>query len=203
MILKKTDLIFLLVVFTALEVSCTKQKIQTADYLNYIENKSNGLKVSKNIGEIDYTVQYKPLEYILLKENKNEDQQKRKEDLQGMQYYTLSYSLVNSRKDILKAGLNAKEDYYERVNYFSFGLQNDIYLVDGRDTMDCKLFNYVRSYGLSPKADFIMAFETNKDQTPHDKLIVIEDKIYGGGIIKLKIEKDDINNVPELINNQL
>lgn len=180
--------------------SCSKKELHSSDYIKFVEDESNGLRVSKNIGGVDYMVQYKPIEYILLKENNNNvDIKKRKEDLEGMQYYTLSYSLVKNNKDILKFNLTSQDEYYERVNYFSFGLQNDIYLVEGKDTLDCKLFNYVRSYGLSPKADFVLAFSKNTQAQINDKLIVIEDKIFGGGIIKLKIAKEDIKNIPELI----
>ena len=116
-----------------------------------------------------------------------------------MQYYTMQYALVKSGEDILKTQLDNASDYYARTNYFSFNLQQDIYLVDGTDTMDCKLFNYVNAYGLSPKADFVMAFDKSKHKTQEDKIIVLQDKVYGGGIIKLKIEKESIQQIPELI----
>ena len=186
-----------------LSVSCTKKKVSGLDYIRYIENEDNGLKVSRNIDGIKYSVMYKPVDFVLLKENRNDNLKEKREDLIGMQYYTLSYSLITNDKDILKAKLNSKDEYFERVNYFSFGLQNDVFLVDGKDTLKCKLFNYVRSYGLSPRADFIMAFETKTKKTIEDKRIVIEDKIYGGGIINLKIAKKDIENIPELIEQQL
>lgn len=180
--------------------SCSKKELHSNDYVKFVEDESNGLRVSKNIGEVNYMIQYKPIEYILLRENNNNgDIKKRKEDLGGMQYYTLTYSLVKNNKDILKFNLTSPDEYYERVNYFSFGLQNDIYLVDGKDTLDCKLFNYVRSYGLSPKADFVLAFDKSKQTKTTDKLMVIEDKIFGGGIIKIKISKEDIENIAELI----
>lgn len=177
--------------------SCSKQKLNSVEYMQYIENESNGLKVIKTIEEISYTVQFKPVEYVLLKENKSVDS--KKEDIDGMQYYTLSFSLKKSDKDILRYDLRDQNEYYERVNYFSFGLQRDVYLVEGKDTLECNLFNYVRSYGLSPRADFILGFDKADEKTIHDKLIVFEDKVFGGGIIKLKISEADIKDIPELI----
>jgi hypothetical protein len=187
-----------MLIVSAVLFSCSKKELPANDFIKFVEDKNNGLKVSKNIGEIDYTLQYKPIDYILLKENNNSDIKERKESLDGMQYYTLTYSLVKNNKDILKDNLTSSEEYYERVNYFSFGLQKDIYLIDGNDTLDCKLFNYVRSYGLSPGADFVLAFNKNLQPQITDKLMVIEDKIFGGGIIKIKIAKEDIENIPEL-----
>jgi hypothetical protein len=157
------------------------------------------LNVSKTIGDIHYSIQYKPDDYIFLKENSQGPSVVKKEDLKDMQYYTMQYALVKSGQDILKAHLNTTNDYYARTNYFSFNLQQDIYLVEGKDTMDCKLFNYINSYGLSPKADFVMAFDKSNHEHQEDKIIVLEDKVYGGGIIKLKIEKESIQQIPELI----
>lgn len=175
--------------------ACTKKKLGSEAYLKYVEDKNNGLQVSKDIKDIRYSVQYKPAQYILLKERVAESNAN---DLAGMQYYTLQYSLVDKSKDIMRAHIEKQNEYYERVNYFSFGLQNDIYVVEDKDTLDCKLFNYVRSYGLSPMADFVLGFNETPGKETSDKTFVIEDNIFGGGIIKLKINQEDILNIPEL-----
>lgn len=179
--------------------SCVKKKLPASEYVNYIESEKNGLNVSKTIGDICYRVQYKPQDYILLKENKSDQSIVKKQDLKDMQYYTLQYALKEKNEDILKAHLNNSNEYYARSNYFSFDLQQDIYLVEGKDTLPCRLFNYVNSYGLSPKADFVLAFDKTANTAKEDKTIVIEDKVYGGGVIKLKIEKENIKDIPELI----
>jgi hypothetical protein len=181
--------------------ACAKKKVTATEYMTYMEQEKNGLKVSKTIGDICYSVQYKTPEYVLLKENTASLSALKKKDIEEMQYYTLQYSLTDKSKDILKAHLQNNDDYLERSNYFSFGLQEDIYLVDGKDTLPCKLFNYVNSYGLSPKADFVLAFDGKPKKEVQDKLLVIEDNVYGGGIIKLKIEKENIQQIPELTAN--
>jgi hypothetical protein len=191
--LKKIIFVFCFIIL----IACSKKKLGSTEYIKYIEDENNGLKTTKSIGRVNYSLQYKPADYIILKENR--ELTDLNEDLKEMQYYTLQYSLIDNSKDILKFNLNASNEYYERVNYFSFGLQNDIYLVDGTDTLECKLFNYVRSYGLSPKADFVLAFDVVKKDKIENKQLVIDDKVYGGSMIKLFIDKKDINNIPELI----
>jgi hypothetical protein len=179
-------------------MSCTKKKLNKKDYLQYIENEDNGLRASRIMGDVKYTLQYKPIDYVLLKEN-NSNAQQTAVDLKGMQYYTLSYSLVKNDKDILRYDLSEENEYYQRVNYFSYGLQNDLYLVDGSDTLLCKLFNYVRSYGLSPRVDVVIGFNTTPKKAIEEKQLVLEDKMFNGGIIKLKVTKKDLENIPELI----
>jgi hypothetical protein len=177
--------------------ACSKKQVSAGDYVKYVEEESNGLKVSKNMGDIKYLLQYKPIDYVLLKENPTEPKIK-KEDVEGMQYFTLSYALTNQEKDVLRYNLSGQADYYERVNYMSYGLQQDIYLVDGKDTLPCILFNFVRAYGLSPKADVMLGFEKNKSGKTEDKLIVLVDKVFNGGIIKLKVSKKDIEKIPQV-----
>lgn len=183
-------------------ISCAKEKLEATDYIKYVESESNGLRVVKKIGDVNYALQYKPMNYVLVKESNSNTSDKGIADTDGMQYYTLSYSLSNSNADILKSNIGSTGEYYERVNYLSYGLQNDVYLLEGSDTLKCRLFNFVRSYGLSPRADFIMAFDESKKHSANDKLVVVEDKVYGGGIIKFKITKSDIANIPELIKKQ-
>ena len=179
--------------------SCGKKKLSASDYMKYIEDENNGLKIKKQIGSIEYAALYKPLDYVLLKEHVNDNVIKQQEG-DGLQYFSLHYSVKNSNADILKVNLASSQEYYERENYFSFGLQNDLCLVEGKDTLHCQLFNYVHSYGLSPAADFVLAFDKKKGEQ-EDETLVIDDKTFGGGIIKMKIDKNDIENIPELTGN--
>jgi hypothetical protein len=181
---------FIIILFAgSLLASCSKTKMNGPDYVRFIEDEANGLKVSKNIGEVKYTLQYKPAAYIRLREN-----QKSAED--GMQYYTLSLSLVDQHKDIMRYDLHGQNEYYERANYLSYGLMNDIFLVENGDTLKCELFNYVRTYGLSPQADMVIGFRQPVLKAAADKLFVLDDKLFGGGLIKLKISAEDIENLP-------
>lgn len=193
------NIIIVFITFCFISFSCTKKKLNQVDYMRYVENEENGLRIIKNMGEVNYILQYKPIDYVQLKENRNSETINL-EELEDMQYYTLSYALKdNYNKDILRYDLNSQNEYYERVNYFSYGFPEDIFLVEGKDTIACDLFNYVRSYGLSPRADFIIGFKKTSSKNIEDKLVVVDDKVYGGGIIKLKILAEDLENIPEQI----
>lgn len=172
-----------------------------------MNNPENGLYVYKNLGSVSYSVQYESAEYII--DNMEKDPflkssalQKELPNYHGMEYYIIQLRNIKSNTDILTLDLENKNEYYERENYYSFDFQNDICLIRGGDTIPCTVFNYVPNYGISPHIDFMVAFvdkEKTAAQVKADRTIIIEDKIFNNGTIKLEIKKDNINKIPLLI----
>ncbi|MBI2968480.1 MAG: hypothetical protein HYY40_11810 [Bacteroidetes bacterium] len=174
------------------------------EYVNWVEDMNNGLKVSKQIGNIRFTLQFKPLEYIILKENGNPDAGKEEiikemEQMKDMQYYTFTISADDHLSDILKYNLNDPADYYFRLNYFASEMQDDLALVEGTDTLRCLLFHYERNYGLAPYTNFLLAFEKkeNGEEIP-DRTLIFDDGALNSGIVKITINGAALNRMPKL-----
>ena len=54
--------------------ACGKQgKLNGKDYLAWVKNSENGLKVEKEISGVKYSAQYKPYDFIVLNEEKELD----------------------------------------------------------------------------------------------------------------------------------
>ena len=83
-----------------------------------------------------------------------------------------------------------------RINYFSYAFCNDIKLTSGTDTVDCALFHYENSYGGTPVARFLLAFDDKK--IGEDKTLIISDKIFNKGKIKLNMDKKVFDELPIL-----
>jgi hypothetical protein len=177
--------------------SCGKQTLSPSEYVKYIEDESHGLKVSRTIGDVQYAVLYKPSDYMRIRETHSGANIK--EEKGDLEYFSLHYSLSDTSGDLLKKDITTPEEYYERVNYMSYGMQNDIRLVEGTDTLSCRLYNFVRSYGLSPAADIVLAFESSASHS--GKTLLIDDNVFGAGMIKIKFEQEDIENIPVLRSN--
>lgn len=190
-------------VFLSLLITrCKETKLRTEQYINWIEDADNGLRVTKSIGEVTLSLQYKPMEYILAKEQmqesmNGEEKEKRINELGNMQYYNLTYSLAGNSGDILKYNLGDASEYQERIYYFSFHMQEDIFMIEGNDTLPCELFHFERYYGLSPKLSFSLGFKNTGNKT--DKQVIIDDNIYGSGPVKFIIALKDIQNIPLII----
>jgi hypothetical protein len=190
-------------------------KLKVLDYMTWIENKQNGLKVEKKIGDFTYTALYKPYEYLALMELKKENVDKKElykkmDEYDGLQYYTFRITAENQQQELLKVGISSDADYYSRIEYCSFKMQNDFKLMEGKDTLDCVLFHFERIYGLAPYATFVLGFPLGKNEQNNnttitksndDKTILYADQIFGSGNIYMTITKEDLNNVPELITN--
>lgn len=172
-------------------------------YVNYVESPENGLRQEKKIDKMAYMLQYKPLEYIAIREFRSTDIQgsdikKRIEKMSDLQCFNLRVMAADKQSDVGRLGSNSDQEFTQRNTYMSFDMQNDIYLLDGDDTLPCGLFQYVNNYGLAPYADFVLAFANNDMQKNEDKTFVYEDKLFGGGIVKFQIRKEDIENTPML-----
>lgn len=195
-----------LLCFIAATTSCNSS-LPVADYLKWVELPENGLHQVKTFGGIDFSIQYKPLEYVLILESDRstitktavaEKQQQRK----GMEYYTIRIGKNNKSGDVLLANTTGDNDYYKRVDYYSFAFQNAIYRVQHNDTLPCTLFAFVPNYGIAPYVDFAIGFDVS--DTAHrandeDITIHITDDIFNNGTLKFRFNQSDIKRIPKLL----
>ena len=172
------------------------------DFVSWVKDGHHGLNKEKTIGDIRFAAQYKPLEYVICMEERTEQVEdslvKRKvAELKDMQYIDFKIALTNSEGELLKYNLSSLSQYEERVNYFSYKMQNDIKLVEGKDTLDCALFHFERAYDVAPYSVFVLGFPLGKGNA-ETKTLVYHDNMFKKGIIKLEFEKGDLNTIPNL-----
>jgi len=182
------------------------------DYIKWIKTADNGLFVSKEVGDITYSIQYEPLEYVALRNLKtksvSKEQLKNETDrLSDLQYYTLKIS-TSKGTDILKYGAEGQYEFNQRIDYYSFRMQSDLKLVEESDTLPCVLFHFERTYGISPYSCFVLAFELTvgekagvsegKKYRHKDKQFIFYDQTLKNGIIKLKLRGNNLDQLPIL-----
>jgi hypothetical protein len=115
----------------------------------------------------------------------------------ALEYYDLRIEVENGQEELLKHNLASAEQYDKRVKYYSFGLQNDVFLVNGADTLPCVMTHFERAFDIAPYATFQLAFPKQKDSTS-DKIIIVHDKIFEKGILKFLFHEKDIEHLPKL-----
>lgn len=211
--MKKPIATILLLVFTAImQSACVQQVLQPRAYMTWVEDKNNGLKITESAGDYIFNLQYKPLDYIVLINERTDTIDRKKfdkdkEELKDMQYYTFSIAPKNGKTEMLRSNLNYGEEYYQRVQYFSFHLKDDLYLIDGNDSLPCLLCHFERSYDLTPNNKFLLAFPLSKKETSKrengnkyasDKTLIYQDKLLNTGIVKLEVTKNAIDNIPSV-----
>jgi hypothetical protein len=173
------------------------------DYVAYVESPQNGLSVVKEIDDMVYTLQYKPLEYVVALEKLQDTisktaMEKRISELKDMQYFTLKMEAKNNYTELLKYKLQSQEEYYERVEYFSFLMQKEVYLKEGKDSIPCALFHFERNYGIAPYIKLLLGFPLSSDQAAADKTVSFNDQVFKGGKINIRIENSNVNNIPHI-----
>lgn len=190
--------IFLLLLFN----SC-KKEMQASDFVRYVNNPENGLHKIKQVDDLIVDLQYKPLEYIVSHEfrtNNIEAQafRQRAEKLQGLQYYNLKLSIDEKGLNPTTYNIQNDLELQNRLYYLSFGMKQDIRLIQGRDTLSPVLYHFERSYNLSKHRTFVLAFDEKDMEHELDKTFVLDSPDFGTGPVKIKIQKDDLQNTPSL-----
>ena len=178
-----------------------EEYLEPEKLIQWVENNSSGLTVEKEINEYRFSTIYKPLDYIVAKDLKKNEITKEglatnKAELEDLQYFTFRIGLKANEGDLLKHNLREANEYYARVEHFSFAMQNDIVLFEGQDTLRCVLYHFERTYGATPFLNFNLAFE--KTLNNGDKTLIIDDQVLGIGRVKLTIPKENITRIPKL-----
>ncbi len=183
--------------------SCGCEELPPSDYVQWVNNAENGLLKEKTIPPLTVEVLYKPLAYIVANEERSnviskEVYQGRIKELEGLQYYTLKLGIMDENLDVTNYEVTNNAEQQERLNYLSFAMQRDIKLIDGKDTLPCKLFHFERSYDLSSTRTFVLAFdqlETNQNQS---KTLILDLPYFKTGPIKLNYKTADLEAIPSL-----
>jgi hypothetical protein len=189
------------IVLFLLAFGCASEKTNdAAGYLELFDKAGRGIMEEKTVNDITYSLLYKPLAYMAIKEDKaaatnSEKLKGAMDNYKGFEYYTLRVKIDQPGKDVLSYDSKGASDYTERVQYYAFDMQNDIKLVSDGDTLPCALYHYERNYNLTDFTNFMVSFPSPKDASK-DRTFVYEDKYLGTGTIKLTIKAEDINQLP-------
>ena len=173
-------------------------------YVTWLEDPAHGLRVAKQIGDLEFQFQYKTPEYIVAQEERSDRltastlEERRAELGRELIYYNCRSSPVGDRQNVLMKTARNEAEYYEMVDYFSYAAQEDFYLLHGADPAHCVLYQFVRNYELAPYLEFSLAFE---HRGPGDQTIIFEDHVLRSGVVKAKIPQQKINRIPQLKTN--
>ena len=158
--------------------SCGAPKeVDASEYILHVEDPANGLYVSKTIEEIEFSLQYKPEDYQLLRMGADKARAQGTEGIKA-DCFNLRVAVprsVGAPLNYLRANSPLQTDL---VSYLSFGLQDDIFLVRGADTVNCSMSQFVRNYQLAPHLDFALTFPGTTNSNAEDLQVIIEDKAF-------------------------
>jgi len=176
------------------------------DYVNWVKDNKNGLKKDKKIEDLIFTVQYKPIDYVICMEERSDEIadstiKKKTKELEGMEYIDFKIEVASGQGELLKHNLSDRAEYKDRVNYFAYKMQQDIQLVEGLDTIPCSLSHFERAYDVAPYSSFVLGFASNPSYKGN-KTFVYHDQIFKKGIIQFEFQEKDFQSIPKLETNE-
>jgi len=174
------------------------KELSPIEYVHWVEDAHNGLRVKKQQGSFIYELQYQPLEYLVaLQERKEELEksvlEKEIEERDGFEYFTLKISTIRGK------GLSSDEKIIiaNKEWYFLSGMQKDITMLCGDDTIKCAMLHVELSNNFIPYDQCLLAFEKPKNSGKDIRVIFRTDQ-YEKGCVELNIKRKSINKTPKL-----
>ena len=163
------------------------EKIIISDITSFIK--------SKETNDFKYTVKYIPTIVSLIKNNISTDTTEVSElirEYDKIDQFAIRIELKNLSTDIIKYNITNQVEYQNRVNYLANEFQNNLYMVCDGDTVNAKLYHFERIFGLSNYCTMMVQFKRNNKK---DKVLVIEDGIFAGTIVKIRVPSDELNKL--------
>ena len=192
----------LLIVISVMIMSCNNSSLSPSEYVKYVADGANGLVKTKNIGEVNIKVQYKPTAYAIANEMRTNDISKvdfdeRKKELESMQYYNLTLDITDAR-NILNYNVSNQSHQQERIHYLSFGMQQDIRLMENGKELPCVLYHFERTYDISKERTFLVAFNQDESTKDATKTFILDSSVLGIGTIKIQFDGKNIQELPKM-----
>jgi hypothetical protein len=174
------------------------------EYIQFVIDPANGLLVNKQVGNFIFSLLYKPEPFVAISNQASdsltkENYERELNESKDLQYFTCKIKIIDHNSEFLKYKLSSMAEYEQRVDYFAFRMQQDIKLIEGKDTLDCVLYHYERNYGTAPNAVFSIGFPKSKnDSLVYDKTLSYDEKVFGLGKVNITISKENIVRIPEI-----
>lgn len=162
------------------------------DYMLWSGRPDNFLIREKVISEFNYKIKYLPTEHLILNElNKSglevtlENITKIGQEYQGMEYFEMRIQVNGFNDELAKYQTVDLSQYQTRIAYMAFAMQNNITLsTELKENIQCKLFHFERTYGITPYTTFLFAFSKEDIADSYDRTIVYDDELFNKGRLK-------------------
>lgn len=173
---------------------------QEQDPVKYTENAANGLRKTTTVGDISYTIQYKPAAYILQQEHPEPaEREKRKKQLKGMAWFNIAISVPGFNQSPLRYKVSGLEEYTARQDYYLNRAAADMYLLYGNDTLHVNSYWFENNQNLATHETMLVGFKLpGHDEIPAKEMrLSFYDRVFQNGIIKAVIKKEDLAQIPD------
>lgn len=172
------------------------------ELLIYIKNTENGYHYEKAIGNVAYTLTYRPTDMLVKQELGNNYSPKDVEILRKKYGEYLYFNLgmrVNSQ-ELLNSQTGDRNAFGAMVNQLAFGMGEKVHLISQkRDTIPMADYIYPRTYGMSNSTNILLVYPKDKRfLTEEFFYVTIEDLGLSTGEIGFKIPVNSLEKEPQI-----
>lgn len=189
--------------FLGLGIQAAGRKLAKEEYAKWVQSPQNGLLQDTLQAGYTFSMQYLPLEYRVLSRLKpgtelsKQEMKAIKAEDEGLQYYLFRITPMDAQVfPGLKEQFKNNSVFEQEINYFAFSVQQDLKLIQGKDTLNCVLFNYERSFKHTPFYTFLIAFEERPTTKTMDKTILYRDSKLKTGNVLFYFTAQAFNAIP-------
>jgi hypothetical protein len=172
-------------------------------YITEFKKKSALLTISNSTELVSYTLHYFPIELQAIRsyrQSKNASKEVESELIAAKKQYQFLLELnipQNGSKEFLSFSDGGKNNYEQRLKYFSFQFGKDIqYLSKDNMWLPVESFQFERNFGMTNKGSFL--FEIPKENIGETLKISIASKIYTHTALEFTFSKKTLNSLPQL-----
>ena len=170
-------------------------------YVKWTESNDNDLRVTRVMNGFDFSLQYLPASYMLSKQvvrNQGSGESLTVGDYDGIHFFNFRIKKESGTGEVLRNDLGSLEEYKSRVEYYAFDFKDDVFLVQGNDTVYCEMSHFERAYDATPFCNIMIGFPSKEIKDDEDCTIVVHEKIFDRGILKFRFMKNTFNSIPKL-----
>ncbi len=194
----------LIILFSCLLIACKSENkaIEPTEFIQWFKKNKVEFVRTKTIGNYQFQLEILPLEFKLISQFDNiesvntkiikEDYLNNKNKL----FCQLKISPIKNDKTMLETGISTPEEYGARMNYFSSHAQKDMFIIQGKDTLNCLSYHFENTFGLEKSNKINLEFE--RKNNVGDIEFVFDEKSLNTGIIKFTIPYNTLKNTPQL-----
>lgn len=169
--------------------ACTPN-LAPIELVKWVENEKNGFRHKQVIDDVVFTLQERPLEYMLCLENQGNVTREQIESVNSsndLLHFYLDIRPNNESVPLLMYKAENKEEYFDRLRYYTTEVQSDIMLINFNDTLYPVLSHFEQSYNMAPNNILTFAFEKPLRLDKKFK-IIFHDRVFQNGPIEFLIE---------------
>lgn len=158
-----------------------------AEYTSWLKSESSNHFEVKKLGPFEFTALLEPSFYSFVKnEGIDEIEHYKNDHFSNQTRIEYSIALPSINGELIKVNIEDRNEYNERINYYSFQFYKDVYLVVDKDTIPCGMSVWERQFNASPTIKMQLMFPFEQDQLRDKKVqLVYYDRVFNNGLIKM------------------